>query len=47
MRTSGQLVLDELMSGADGAAGLLARAVRRRLEDAAAARVGLCLALTL
>jgi hypothetical protein len=53
VRTSGELVLEELLGQADGAAGLLAGAVQRRLADAAAARVrcllhstrGLCLSV--
>ncbi len=39
VRTSGQLVLDELLQQADGAAGMLAGAVRRRLDEAAHAKV--------
>jgi len=39
VRTSGQLVLDELLRQADGAAGILATAVRRRLDEAAHAKV--------
>ena len=39
VRTSGQLVLDELLRQADGAAGILAGAVRRRLDEAAQAKV--------
>ena len=39
VRTSGQLVLDELLRTAEGAAGSLAGAVRRRMEEAAQAKV--------
>ncbi len=39
VRTSGQLVLDELLHFADGAAGSLAGAVRRRMDEAAQAKV--------
>ena len=39
VRTSGQLVLDELLHVADGAAGSLAGAVRRRMDEAAQAKV--------
>jgi hypothetical protein len=39
VRTSGELVLEELLRSADGAAGLFAAAVRRRLDEAAAAKV--------
>ena len=39
VRTSGQLVLDELLRNADGAAGILAGAVRRRMDEAARAKV--------
>ena len=42
VRTSGQLVLDELLRQADGAAGMLAGAVRRRLDEAAYAKVAPC-----
>ena len=39
VRTSGQLVLDELLRQADGAAAMLSAAVGRRLHDAAQAKV--------
>lgn len=39
VRTSGELVLEELLRAADGAAGVLAAAVRRRMDEAAAAQV--------
>ena len=39
VRTSGQLVLDELLRQADGAAAMLSAAVGRRLQDAAQAKV--------
>ena len=39
VRTSGQLVLDELLRQADGAAAMLSSAVSRRLQDAAQAKV--------
>lgn len=39
VRTSGQLVLDELLRVADRAAGSLAGAVRRRMDEAAQAKV--------
>ena len=39
VRTSEQLVLDELLRNADGAAGVLAGAVRRRMDEAAQAKV--------
>lgn len=39
VRTSGELVLEEVLRQADGAAGMLAGAVRRRLDEAAAAQV--------
>ena len=39
VRTSGQLVLDELLRQADGAAAMLSSAVGRRLHDAAQAKV--------
>lgn len=39
VRTSGQLVLDELLQAADGAAGILSSAVGRRLEEAAHLKV--------
>lgn len=39
VRTSGELVLEELLRNADGAAGIFAAAVRRRLDEAAAAKV--------
>lgn len=42
VRTSGQLVLDELLRQADGAAGILAGAVHRRLDEAAHAKVLNC-----
>lgn len=42
VRTSGQLVLDELLRNADGAAGILAGAVRRRMDEAAQAKVLPC-----
>lgn len=40
VRTSGELVLEEILRQADGAARTLAGAVRRRLDEAAAAQVG-------
>ena len=39
VRTSGELVLEEVVRQADGAAGILAGAVRRRMDEAAAAQV--------
>ena len=39
VRTSGQLVLDELLRQADGAARMLSSTVGRRLQDAAQAKV--------
>ena len=39
VRTSGQLVLDELLRQADGAAAMLSSAVGRRLQDAAQTKV--------
>ncbi|BDA48104.1 Importin-9 [Coccomyxa sp. Obi] len=38
VRTSGELVLEEVLRQADGAAGILAGAVRRRMDEAAAAQ---------
>ncbi len=39
VRTSGELVLEEVLRQVDGAAGILAGAVRRRMDEAAAAQV--------